>query len=534
MSRWQQVLGFVIAITWLHAVAVVPLLYDSSQWPDSLRAIQPDLLLLLGVAVIGGAAGRPKLLAHVSAALLLLSICVRLAMVIVRTNFQRDFELGDFMLFSGLYHALTNAAEPWQCWCGSIAALLAIWLVHWLTARAFHAVAMPAKRPTFACVWIVVIQLAMVVGAIWPAAPLHRSVLVPFADCIASAVRYALDPGSVLDPIRRRIDAGARRMADVPSGLERLEGADVHVLVLESYGRMAFRHAELGAALSATWDELEPRLLRAGFAACTAVCSPAIAGGLSGLAHAELLSGVAVPNERTRTMLLNSSLVALPHRFRTAGYHTAEVQPAMDRAWPRGEAFYGIEESIWQRQLSYRGQKYDFGQMPDQYSLRHLLEHVVLPAQKPVFSMWVGVSGHAPWSATPPFVDDWSQHQQVYEGGPASLHEIGYATMHRSPAAVTAYRDAMQYVLRSVVDFIYELPRPSLVIVLGDHQPPIATAVSPPDHTHEVPVHVLSNRPELLVRLQANGFAEGLAVPPDAQALPMADLAPMLLRTFSK
>jgi hypothetical protein len=534
MSKCWRVLGLLMAILWLHALSVVPLLYDSSRWPEQLRAVQPDLLWLLLVAVIGSAARRPKLAAHVAAAALWLTLLLRLAIVIVRTNFQRGFELTDLQLVGGLYHALTNALSLLQCWLGGAAALLVAALLHWLTARAFRVVAKTAQCELPAAIWITSLQVAVVLAATWPAMPLHNSVLVRLVDSVVSAARDWLSPESVLAPIEARVAAGTKRMAQVPCGLEHLVGVDVHVLVLESYGRLVFRHPQLRSSVQALFAELQAPLARAGFAARTGACAPAIAGGLSGLAHAELLTGVIVPDERTRTVLLNSSLIALPQRFRQAGYHTAEVQPAMHRAWPEGEAFYGIEESIWQQQLAYQGKPYAFGKMPDQYSLHYLLDHVVRPATQPVFTMFVGVSGHAPWSSIPPFVADWSFHEQLFAEGPADSYAVGYATMHSDPVAVTAYGDAITYSLRAAADFVCHLQRPSMVIVLGDHQPPIAGAVQPADRTHEVPVHVFSNRPELLSRLHALDYVVGLDLPETVAAIPMADVAPALLRLFSK
>lgn len=534
MNLTWRLLSCVLAIAWLHALSVVPLLYDHSQWSDALQAMQPDLLVLLLVAAIGATTKRPRLASHLAATLLLMGLLTRLTAVIVGNSFQRDFELSDFLLFGGLYHALTHAAEAWQVWLGVTVTIAAVLLLQWTTARAFRSAARTCQRQRPATARVTLLGLTVLLAAIWAAAPSHPSMLLRLANSVTSAVQFWLNPQSVLAPIEQRIAAGLKRMAEVPSNLERLHSADVHILVLESYGRLMFRHPELHALMQTLLVELQQPLTSAGFQSRTGACAPAIAGGLSGLAHAELLSGVVVPDERTRGMLLESSLVTFPHRFLQAGYHTVEVQPAMPIAWPKGEAFYGIEESIWQQRLAYRGSKFGFGKMPDQYSLHYLLDEVVRSAKQPVFSMFVGVSGHAPWSSVPPYVAHWPSHEQIYQQGPASQYDIGYANMQRNPVALAAYGDAIRYTLRAAVDFICQLRRPSLVIVLGDHQPPIASSVQPADRTHDVPVHVLSNQPELLARLEALGFVAGLHLPDDLQAMPMADLAPKLLRVFSK
>jgi hypothetical protein len=241
-----------------------------------------------------------------------------------------------------------------------------------------------------------------------------------------------------------------------------------------------------------------------------------------------------VPDEQTRAALFESELLALPHRFRDVGYHTVEVQPAMNVEWAEGKAFYGIDESIWQEQLDYSGPRYDFGHMPDQFSLHYLLKNVVEPAEKPLFTLFIGVSSHAPWSLIPPYIPDWQIDSESFAHATAKRHEIGYGTMLRSPAALPAYFDAIEYSLRTAFDFARRLPRASLVIVVGDHQPPIATSITPSDYTHEVPIHVISNRMDLVARCRVLGFVDGLDVPDTFPSFPMSEVAPALLRTFSK
>ena len=69
-----------------------------------------------------------------------------------------------------------------------------------------------------------------------------------------------------------------------------------------------------------------------------------------------------------------------------------------------------------------------------------------------------------------------------------------------------------------------------VMILIGDHQP--ATAVSGPDATYEVPVHVVTSRPEVVQALLARGFVRG--VTPTRPALgPMHGLVPTFFAAFS-
>ncbi|MFK7740534.1 MAG: sulfatase-like hydrolase/transferase, partial [Planctomycetota bacterium] len=490
--------------------------------------------LLVGLAIVGGAAGVPKRVSHVAALGLLASTVVRAAEVICRLGFGKKFEIEDFGHMWGLFHAWANTAEVWHRWLYGALLVLSVALIYWLTARAFRCVSQTARSTATAGAWLVVLQALVLFGLVHPNQPFAASPLRLLSAELVRTVQYLFDPDAAMRRIRKHVEEGRERMASAPGHLEGLRGADVHLLVLESYGRLAFRHPALAADMRRTLAGLESELRTDGLSVCTSACAPAVKGGRSGLAHAELLTGTRVPNQRTRDLLMTTDLVALPKRFQAAGYRTHELMPAMPIHWPEGYAFYGIDEATIQSDLSYNGFKYGFGHMPDQYALLHLLDHVIKPAKKPLFSMFVGVSSHAPWASIPPYIADWRIDADAYREAPARARDIQYRTMFRHPEVMPAYGEALAYVLRASVDFARRLTRPSIVVVLGDHQAPIAGAVVPPDLSFDVPVHVLSNRPELLEPLREMGFHDGLDLPDATVAWPMAEFGPRLLRAYSR
>jgi hypothetical protein len=68
------------------------------------------------------------------------------------------------------------------------------------------------------------------------------------------------------------------------------------------------------------------------------------------------------------------------------------------------------------------------------------------------------------------------------------------------------------------------------MVLLGDHQPP--AAISGEGASHDVPVHVVADRPELLESLLARGFVAGLD--PSGPALgPMHALGPLLVSALA-
>src|SRR5262245_37546428 len=68
-----------------------------------------------------------------------------------------------------------------------------------------------------------------------------------------------------------------------------------------------------------------------------------------------------------------------------------------------------------------------------------------------------------------------------------------------------------------------------VMIVLGDHQPP--ALVSGAGASWNVPVHIVTSRPELVRRLEASGFHEGLT-PAEPAIGRMHALLPLLLDAF--
>jgi hypothetical protein len=172
--------------------------------------------------------------------------------------------------------------------------------------------------------------------------------------------------------------------------------------------------------------------------------------------------------------------------------------------------------------------------MPDQWALHWLLRQVVEPATKPLFTTFVSVTSHAPFTSVPPYVADWRLDAASFAGPPARQFAIPWLELQSHPDLVPAFLGTLEHALRSVVGFVCRLPRPSLVIVLGDHQPPFAGALVPPDPSFDVPIHVFANRPDLLAPFAAFGFVPGTALPAELPSFDSAEFAPLLLRAFAK
>ena len=153
--------------------------------------------------------------------------------------------------------------------------------------------------------------------------------------------------------------------------------------------------------------------------------------------------------------------------------------PANDRDWPQG-GFYGFDHVYDSRNVGYRGPRFGYPTMPDQFTLEAFQRLELAPRRPaPVMAEIDLISSHAPWSRTPrparrrTTVGDGS----VYDGMPETLPSETdiWPDADRVRAA---YADSIEYSLavgRSRSSPTYA-DDDLVVVLLGDHQP--ATIVS--------------------------------------------------------
>jgi len=102
----------------------------------------------------------------------------------------------------------------------------------------------------------------------------------------------------------------------------------------------------------------------------------------------------------------------------------------------------------------------------------------------------------------------------------------------KGPGAVRgAYDGAMAYTLETLVSYVEEFGDDELVLVLlGDHQP--LPAVTGPDAGFDVPVSIVTRSPDVLDRVAAWGWTDGLRPAADAPVWPMEAVRDRFLTAF--
>jgi hypothetical protein len=217
--------------------------------------------------------------------------------------------------------------------------------------------------------------------------------------------------------------------------------------------------------------------------------------------------------------------------------------PANTKDWPQGR-FYGYDHYYDSRNVGYRGPRFGYPTMPDQYTLDafHRLEQAPKQAPKqapeqaqqhrrPVMAEIDLITSHYPWSRTPHMVDQAAVGDgSVFDGMPEQAPSK--TEIWSSPArARAAYGEAIQYSLQALIGYLTTYgDKNTVVVFLGDHQP--TTAVSGADADHDVPVSIVAKDPAVLDRVASWGWQDGLHPRPDAPVWRMDSFRDRFLRTF--
>ena len=247
-----------------------------------------------------------------------------------------------------------------------------------------------------------------------------------------------------------------------------------------------------------------------------------------------MLSGLPMNDPGHYELLLASQRPTLVSHFARHGYRTVAWLPGIKRAWPEG-TFYGYDRLADDAGIGYAGAGFGYWRIPDQAAMallhaQELNRDNPSESRAPRFAVFATTNTHAPFHPLPPLVDDWTRLE-----GAHAYTAPETATARATPLAVQQplpnYVEALRYQFSWVSSYLqHRAPRPLVLVVVGDHQPPALAAG--PTTSWDVPVHVISDDPALLLRLQAHGFVSGLA-PPVAALGPMHDLTAVLLRVFS-
>jgi hypothetical protein len=377
-----------------------------------------------------------------------------------------------------------------------------------------------------------------VLGVVWLVCAVLGTQLVPgqpFASRTVAVLAYD-------NVVRIGQDVGDARdfnqivahdpFTNTPPGqlLAGLRGRNVLLVFVENYGRASVEGQSYSPAIDALLDAGTRELATAGFGAASAfVTSPTVGGG-SWLGHTTVQSGLWIDNEYRYRQVLTLNRLTLSSAFRQAGWRTVGDDPANVTNLPRATV-YAYDTFYDDLNVGYRGPKFSYATMPDQYVLSAFQrDELSRPGGRPVMAEIDLVSSHDPWTPLPRPVA-WNEvgDGSVFDPMPAQGPQP--AAILSSPTRLRdAYARSIQYTLGTLVSYLRTYGNRNTVLVfLGDEQPnPLITNDS---QNHDVPITIVAD-PSVLGRISSWHWQPGLRPHPDAPVWPMSAVRDRFLTAF--
>lgn len=503
--------------------------------PADLLRIPLEALVVLGLLLLlPTRVARPA--ASVVGAVLGLLTVIRLLDIGFRTTLGRPFNPVSDWAYAGSFLELLGGSV------GRVAAVVVGVAVAVAIVGLLVAVPLAVRRLTrlagrdravtyrfvgaFAAIWLVAAAVDLQVS---PGTPLAA------ADAAGLAYR---EVGTIRANLADRQAFQGELAAPVPvahtqrTPLAGLQGKDVLVVFVESYGRVAVEDPQIAPGVTAVLDDGNTRLAAAGVTARSAFLTSPTFGGISWLAHSTLESGLWVDSQQRYDQLMSSGRPTLISTFGAAGWRTVLDVPANQRDWPEATTFYHADQVYDSRNVGYAGPAFGFATIPDQYTLAFLQRTELAPASRPPVYAEVDLqTSHTPWVPLPSLVD-WAAvgDGSVFTGQPELSPAVD--DVWADPSSVrAAYGKTIEYSLSALISFVLTYGDGDLVVVaLGDHQP--APIVSGDGAGHDVPVTIISRDPAVAEATAGWGWPPGLHPPPDAPVWRMDAFRDRFLAAF--
>ena len=303
------------------------------------------------------------------------------------------------------------------------------------------------------------------------------------------------------------IESAMKAGEQIPSSLDKLQGADVFIFFVESYGHTIFADRRHFLKIEPVLDAIEENLEDRSFLVSSTFFNSPTYGGTSWLAHGTLAGGVKLSSHMHYNLMITSKAKTMARFFNTAGYRTISAMPGTQWPWPQG-AFFGYQKKYYAWNFDYKGPMYGWSTMPDQYVLDYIYRHEIQTRTQPLFIEFILGTSHAPFHRQPPYLKDWPSlgTGEIYHQVQAVAFPIVWPDLSN---ASEGYVTAIKYELDVISDFIMRyLDDNALIIVLGDHQPNVQ--ITGKKQPWSVPVHVISRKNELLEPFRKRGYSPGL------------------------
>lgn len=528
----------ILATLLLYLVLIQPNHPAAMTW-GALALFPLELPALLAGIILAGDKVTGRALRAVLAVVLLAIAVLKLADYGTFIAFNRGFNLAaDLNLVAAGWMLAQSAIGPLLTWLGAVLALLALaggGLLLWWAMRQWARTQTHIPNTALALVLalgtgLAVAEIGRARGA-WALPPTLNALLPGAAFTTRVGLERIEQFGQTRADIRAfRAAAENDPMLDQGPFFGALQGRDMIIIYVESYGRSSFDNPLYSPTHGATLRQIESDLSERGLAMRSGWATAPMVGGQSWLAHGSVASGLWLDTQARNRAMLASPRQTLYHYAQAAGLRTVAIKPAHVLPWPEG-TFFGFDAIYNAADLGYAGLPLNWVTMPDQFTLRALEQLELDQAPRPpVLAQIALISSHAPWVPVVGLVP-WD------DLGDGRIFDT-WAVSGPTPEEVWRDHDRVRDQFRLSIDYSLQTvgawaarqaTEPPLLIVLGDHQP--ARFVSGSDK-FDVPIHVIGPA-DLVARFANLGWQDGMFPDPTTPALRMDMLRDTLLTRLS-
>ena len=372
------------------------------------------------------------------------------------------------------------------------------------------------------------IGLALAGAQIVPGQPVAAAGTVRMTMAKADQVTTAMAAQAAFERATATDDFEKVPASDLLGGLK---GKDVILAFIESYGQVAVQNTAFSKGVDDVLHKGTADLAAHGYSEHSAFLTSSTFGGISWLAHSTLQTGLWIDSQHKYDQVTSGSRLTLSAAFKKAGWRTVSDVPSDDRPWSIGKSFYHFDTEINSQNVGYRGPRFSYARIPDQFTWAHLQKTELARPHRPLMAEIDFVSSHTPWTPLPREVPwDSIGDGSIYDPQPAQ--GLAPSVVWQSAQHVQQlYGQSVQYSMSTVFSFLTTYDNPNLVlVVLGDHQP--ASVVSGADANHAVPISIISKDPGVYDRISSWGWDPGMLPSPNAPLWRMDEFRDRFLTAY--
>ena len=532
-TRILSIILFLLALFLVNGLMALKILPRGIFWDSALR-ISPDFVVLCGFVWL--TSWLPMAIARVvwilgAVSLLILRLFSLVEGILLALLRRRIILYSDMSIYSEV-GVLMKETWGWSSYLYIlylIAALgfvlLLIWVLYWCLYLIWNPLRNSYVRTFSFIIWAVI---ALNIYKY----PENENFVPWVATRVSDEIRVLLYYRQLESAKITEIDALAEKLDKKSKNMAKLADVDVYILIIESYAETIFHHPmHKETYIPALW-QFEKDLLDINYSINSRWIESPCYGGASWLAHTTLDTGVEVRDQLAHRALLVNNKYSTAKIMAQAGHRPVEVLPGVTRYW-NGSSLVGYKHHHFGYQMGYKGPRHGWSPMPDQYVLDYVLrKEVDKPDRQPLFMQIVLVTSHVPFNKLPPYIDDWSTlgDGSIFHKLPSKEYNTSWP--YFGDDVHEAYPSFYVYELKVITEFLKRIKdRKNLVIIMGDHQP--VPQISGYHRPWLVPMHIVTNSPELKKPFVDNHFANGVYPTPNAPDWHMKDFLPFFVSAYS-